>query len=130
VIPRRLLLACILVVAFGASATVTLVSGFLAALAALEPWAGVPGALALIALAITVCLSLAVILIAPRPSRRHGIADKGSAPELLPRLWSRMKARPFLTSGLGALGLLLAVINPRYLGAILRAYLGEEKRVR
>jgi len=130
VIPRRLLLACILGVAFGASATVTLVASFLSALAAFEPWAGFSGAVALIAIILAACLTTLVVLVAPRARARHAAVQYGSAPEFLSRIWARMKARPFLTSGLGALGVLLMVLNPRYLGAILRAYLHEERAVR
>jgi hypothetical protein len=126
VIPRRLLLACILASAFGAAVTVSVVSGFLAALAALEPWAGLPGAVALIALALAACLALPAALIAPRRSRKRQISDAASGPEFLARLWMRIKERPLLTSGLGGLAILLVLFNPRYLGAILRAYLHEQ----
>ncbi len=129
-IPRRLLLASIVVFAFGASVTVTLVAGFLAALAALEPWAGIPGAVALIAAALTVCLVLLTILISPRQPRREAFGDPQSAQEVFSRVWAKVQARPFLSAGLGALALLLTILNPRYLGAILRAYLREDRRVR
>lgn len=125
-IPRRLLLACILASAFGAAVTVSVVSGFLAALAALEPWAGLPGAVALIAFALATCLALPAALIAPRRSRKRQISDAASGPEFLARLWMRIKERPLLTSGLGGLAILLVLFNPRYLGAILRAYLHEQ----
>jgi len=126
VIPRRLLLACILASAFGAAAAGAMVSAFLAALAALEPWTGLPGATALIALAIAACLALPAGLMAPRRSRRQPIGERASGSELLSRLWARIKERPFLTSALGGLAVLLVLVNPRYLGAILRAYLHEE----
>jgi cobalamin synthase len=120
---RRLLLASILVFAFGASASVTVVSGFLAALAALEPVTGRPGALALLALALACCLSLAVVLLTPRSPRQHGTGHTTSAPGFISRVWTQVKARPFLSSGLGGLAVLLVALNPRYLGVIVRAYL-------
>jgi len=123
VIPRRLVLACILASAFGAAVTVSVVSGFLAALAALEPWAGVPGAVALIALALAACLALPAAFIAPGRSRTRQTSHPASGSEFLARVGVRIRERPFLTAGLGILALLLVLLNPRYLGAILRAYL-------
>jgi hypothetical protein len=124
------LLASILVFAFGASATVTVVSGFLAALAALEPWAGVPGAVALITLTVAACLALLTVLMAPRQRRREGSTDPNYGPAHLSRLWTKIKARPFLTAGVGGLAVILTILNPRYLGPLLRAYLHEGRRAR
>jgi membrane protein implicated in regulation of membrane protease activity len=124
------LLASILVFAFGASATVTVVSGFLAALAALEPWAGVPGAVALITLTVAACLALLTVLMAPRQRRREGSTDPNSGPAHLSRVWTKIKARPLLTAGVGCLAVTLTILNPRYLGPLLRAYLHEGRPAR
>jgi hypothetical protein len=128
VIPRRLLLACGLASGFVAAAAVTVVSGLLAALAALEPLVGAAGAAALIALVVAGCLSLPAVFGALRGANRSDRRARASTPEVLSSIWVRIKARPFLTSGLGALGLLLVVLKPRYLGAILRAWVRETGR--
>ncbi len=74
---RRLLLASILGAAFSAAVTGTLVSALWAAFAALQPTPGVPGAAALVALAVALPLVLAAVLIAPRrPSGKEMGARK------------------------------------------------------
>jgi len=127
VTPRRLLLACILSSAFATAALGTVFALLWAALAALRPGMGTPTAEATVALALASLAGLSAALVAAlaMPRRRPVPGDDLGA--FGARIWAGVKARPIRASVLTVLAVLLALLNPRYLGALLYAYLNEQR---
>jgi membrane protease YdiL (CAAX protease family) len=127
---RRLLLACALVSAFLAATATTIAAFLWAIFAAIEPHVGMPAAASVVALAPAVFLAVAVLVFAAFARSRRGDGSHEEAAPFWARIWTGIKARPMAMSGLTVLALGLALLNPRYLGAILRAYLHEERGAR
>jgi hypothetical protein len=113
------------------AAAVTAMVAFLwAVFAAIEPYLGRLAAAGFVALAPAVLLAFAALVFASFSRSGRGDDSHGEATPAWARIWVRVKARPIATSGLTLLAIGLALLNPRYLGAILRAYLHQERVAR
>jgi hypothetical protein len=120
VIVRRLLFVLASVSALSVSAGVFVVALAFALYAAVKPYVGPAGASAIVAGAAAVLAALIGLILgaAAKPPKR-----KAAEPQkLVERLLDFVKEKPVITiAGAVATGL-LAVRNPRYLGAVIRAF--------
>ena len=119
---RRLFLALAAAAAFAASAAVCVVAVAFALYALIEPYLGRAGAAATVAAAAAVVIGLGAVFIGAaarsRRDRRPAAAVGGGMEKLL--RFVRDKPVVAISAALGA-GF-LAIRNPRYLGAAVRAF--------
>lgn len=117
---RRLLLGLAAAAALATSAGVCVVALAFALFALVEPYVGRAGAAAVVAGAVALAMALAGVFIAASARRPRGAAAPGSVME---RLISLVREKPLVATS-AALGAgFMAVRNPRYLGAAIRAFL-------
>lgn len=118
---RRLLFALAGATAFAVSAGVVVVALAYALFALVRPYAGPAGAAAAVALAAAILFALLGVGLAAlaRPPRRK----PGQPESIVERIVDFVRTRPVTTVASAIAAGLLAVRNPAYLGAVVRAFI-------
>ncbi len=120
---RRLFLGLATAAAFAAAAAVCVVALAFALFALVEPYVGRAGAAAIVAggaMLLLIVVALAVSM-AARPKRRT--AASGPPPKALDRAFNFVRQKPVVAITTAVAAGFLAVRNPRYLGAAVRAFM-------
>ena len=126
---RRLILGLAGAAAFAASAAVSVVALAFALYALAEPYVGRAGAAAIVvgAAALLMALCAGVILIAARPRRRKPVAAKVAA-NMVERVLDFIREKPIVAVGTALATGLMAVRDPKYVGAAFRAFVEGRAR--
>ena len=117
---RRILLALAGITALAVSAGVIVVALAFALYALVEPWTGRAGAGAVVAGAAAVLIALIGLLLSrmARPPRRK----PGEPQNIVERVAEFVRDKPVTAVAAAVAAGLLAVRNPKYLGAMIRAF--------
>ncbi len=120
---RRILLALMAASAFAAGAAVMVIALAFALYALVEPQLGRAGAAATVAATTAALIGLGGLFLALAGRRKPSKEPLSIAGSLLERALAFVRQKPILTASAAVGAGFMAVRNPKYLGAVLRAFL-------
>lgn len=120
---RRLLLALVAAATFATGAAVAVVALAFALYALAEPRLGRPGAAAVVALATAVPMMIGGLLMARAGRKKPPIAAASSPMGLIEKAIGFLQEKPVMAAAAAVAAGILAIRDPTYLGAVLRAFM-------
>ncbi len=119
---RRLILALAAIAAFAASAAVCVVALAFALYALVEPYVGRAGAAAIVAAVAALVIAGSALLIGVAAKAKRGRRTTAPVGGVVERVTRFVRDKPVVAISAALAAGFLAVRNPRYLGAAVRAF--------
>ena len=119
---RRLILALAAAAAFAASAAVCVVALAFALYALVEPYVGRAGAAAIVAAVAALIIAGAALFVGAAAKAKRGRRVPAAVGGVVERLMRFVREKPVVAISAALAAGFLAVRNPRYLGAAVRAF--------
>lgn len=122
---ERILMAAAAAAAIATAAAVGVVALALALYALVEPFLGPAGAAAVVAAVAALAILLAGLLVARKASARRAVAMAEPEAGLAETLMALVRKRPIMSAGAAVGAGAFALLNPRLVAALVRAFMAK-----